>query len=107
MAVSAPLDMLERPIEVGSLIAKAMSRGSNSVKIQIYRVLEIMEIPSVRYRYSWSEDGSRISTEEPWMDYKLKAQAIKGSGYGLPEKPSRLEALHSLLVLPQDFLDQE
>lgn len=105
--MSAPLDMLGRPIEVGSLIAKAMSRGSNSVMIQIYRVLEVTEVPRVRYRYSWAEDGSRISTEEPWTDYKLLAQAVKGSGYGIPTKPSRLEALHSLLVIPQDFLEVE
>lgn len=101
--------MLGRPIEVGSLIAKAMSRGSNSVMIQIYQVLEITEVPRVRYlwRGERTEDGKPIQVEESWMDYKLKAQAVKGSGSGIPDKPSRLEALHSLLVLPQDFLEVE
>lgn len=107
--MSAPLDMLGRPIEVGSLIAKAMSRGSNSVMIQIYQVLEIIEVPRTRLQWSGerTETGLPIRVEEPWMDYKLLAQAVKGSGYSLPVKPSRLEALHSLLVLPDNFLEQE
>jgi hypothetical protein len=107
--VSAPLDMLGRPIEVGSLIAKAMSAGSSRVMIQIYRVLEIIEVPRIRYQWTEERDetGKRIRIPEPWTDYRLKAQAVKGSGYSVPTKPSLLEALHSLLVLPQDFLEQE
>ncbi len=107
--MSAPLDMLNQPIVVGSMIAKAMSAGSSSVKIQIYQVLEIIEIPKTRYRYTSERDaaGKFIRVEVPWMDYKLRAQAVRGSFGSVPTKPSLLEALHSLLVLPQDFLDSK
>lgn len=108
--MSTPLDSLGRQIKVGSLIAKAMSNGGSSVKIQIYRVLEIIEIPRTRYRFTeeLDENGRRVRVGEPWTDHHLKAQAVSGSGYGgIPTKPSKLEALHSLLVLPPNFLDEE